>query len=640
MTAEATPIAERLREHIRRTLRSSPVLWATYRREVKARRPHWAMVAAGVLATLVVGPLMLVIYPLFLIHAVTRAVGLDLLLAAAGTLATAGGLGLAAALRNSLQRSQPLSVLSHLPAADAEIARQVWQNIFLRSTAALYVGGLFFGYAAWAGKAGLPGAVLAVTLVFVLWLTLASLGTLAFTARPRWAHSDIAGALGLCVVMVVAGAAIFPQVLRPKPVADVLYLLTPGGWIIGVFGRGWLAGNVSAWWALAPTALVIVSLPAARRRLAEQYAVAEFSIRPDSEASARIVGPLAAEVQDVTHGDAQIPAHDLPAVSPDAGELDALWTAADSTLAAAEAERRVRAANLLTPPDWTRHGWIERVVGRWLTRRERALVELLAGPKLVWSQLFASLGLLVPLIAVIEAFDLGRGIVAWFAMFTLGPAVLSGPWPGFLSRNCGGTWLPHYAVFPAMFGEMHHVLLKTCLLRTLIALPVAAALTLYALTGAGARPEVAALLVGGFAAAVPLIQSWVAVAHLSHGFRLPLIGWRTLLLALVPIALVLFGWAAAMVLLFSLGGGPARNWWPVALAVLVGGTLLLRWFYGLLDRRRPVDLTFAKPPSSQAQWIARQQMERTRERRGVCRQRFGLLWWLRRDLRRWVAQEE
>src|SRR5258708_2756017 len=93
--------------------------------------------------------MVVIVIPLTFIVGINAQWGADGVLAVLAVLSTAASLGGAQLFISRLRKAKSISVLSHLPTPDAEIARQVWREPATWSLIVLYLSLLAYGYLAW-----------------------------------------------------------------------------------------------------------------------------------------------------------------------------------------------------------------------------------------------------------------------------------------------------------------------------------------------------------------------------------------------------------------------------------------------------------------------------------------------------------
>jgi hypothetical protein len=634
MDAATHQIVARLRQRLRGFLRGSPGWTAEFRKAKRARRPTiWAILGATLgVATLI--PLMGFICPLACIRVLADMGGIDLLLGLVGLAATAGSLLLVNALKSALGQSRTLSVFSHLPVDDERIARRLWWGVPALGCVGLWFTGLAYGFVAWSEGFDTAGWMVALGLAAVQWAAAVALATVLLLSRPRWRYGELAIALFALTGALIAALAVNPGVIRAPVVAELLYRLLPAGWISGALGKGFIGGRLEAWWGLAPIGLLIATTPATLRRLAALYEVREFSFRPDAEAQATITGWL---------GPPETPAdEEMDQPTSIEERLDGLLAGRERIAPVPDVIERIRRREFLAEFNWPAEGMIERVAANLLSDRERAIIGFLTAGRPRWTQSWAHMLVALPIGIVIGLLGVvGPWIVVHLLAWAAVTAVAVGPWRGCQWRACGGTFLPHSAIMPIEYREAAKAIFKTGIVRCLFALPILLIGSLYLAGPAGVRLEAAALGAIGFTGLLVVCLPLVSMTVLSAGLRFPTMNRWTWMLVIVPVALLIVGLAGVGMVIAWFTGGAGWRFGVAGLGLVAGGSLGLSSFFSVLHRRGRVDLVTSRLSSIEQKAIANyEKAERARLRADILREHYGVLWWLRRDLRRWAARTE
>ena len=327
--------------------------------------------------------------------------------------------------------------------------------------------------------------------------------------------------LGRILVPVLLAAMALACVSRPQTevfLAQALYVANPMGWVNAVCFQGWMLGQAAAAWWLLPVLGGFATLPFSARRLRRRTYAREFPC------SNRAPGDLV-----------------WPAPRPEQPILE------------------VGAA--LRPVAWDRLGWLDRLMARVLTPRERLVAECatLAGPS--WTRHFrdGAAGLAVYLLAgacipfaslddLVSAFVSRRPDLWWglaitgvaclaFVLMVLKALLLFSTlgWPEFERRPAASQRRPPYRGFrllPMTFGEIVKAKVKVDSLVLLLLLPLASCLNASAgfqraLREAPHSPLIAPkclLLAWGWSLLLYSIPRLAPVP--AHGWRM----WRALLL--------------------------------------------------------------------------------------------------------------
>ena len=128
--------------------------------------------------------------------------------------------------------------------------------------------------------------------------------------------------------------------------------------------------------------------------------------------------------------------------------------------------------------DWTRLGWIERIVAASLTDRQKVVAEFMLVDDLgTWSEKWRTAAIVTG--AGVALTLATPSLPSWLfflpmvvAGFVSAP-ILGGSWPGFKGPFASGFVLPAYACFPIGYGEISRVMLKTNLIRASTWAPLA-----------------------------------------------------------------------------------------------------------------------------------------------------------------------
>ncbi|MBW3542846.1 MAG: hypothetical protein KY476_21495 [Planctomycetes bacterium] len=584
---------------------------------------------------------------LFTVWLAAQGRALDLFLAASGLFATAFVFALAGGLVRGLHSSSELAVLSHLPVSDLQFARSLWNRAAF--DVVLHVGIAFatlYGFYAWWSGFGLVAWLLALALAALQALLFICLSTLVLVSRPRWPYAATTAALLIAALVIVGFSRQPPNAWFRQAATDVLYLLTPSGWISSLLVRGFAGGQPAAGWAIVPVCLLISFLPKARTRLFGMYRVVEFAISPEGHACAKISGPLCCEedlAATVLTSDSEV-VPDRGCRRVDFAALNAALNAAERPLAESEATERVLCASLTGGRPWADEGRIERLVAPWFSTREKALIEFIYGQRIYLTSIVAA-GIVAIVVGAIVDAVVGmaggmprRGL--WMAMGAGFAAILTlaGEMKPFHHRNCGGTLVPHFSVFPVVFRELYRAIMKLCLVRAAWLLGPIAVVAVSVAVPLGVRPWNATLIAVGVVGFFIVLQSLLATTAISQS-RLPRIGGKTAYLVLAATGIWMM--IASGPILMMLAAAPNLPKWfrGLGFALFAGGTALLSGFHLQLDRICPPDLARSDSGSS-VLWSVMQRRERMRRRSEICRRLYGRLWWLRRDLHRWVQQRD
>ena len=633
MTAKT--LDDRLEARFRNELVSSQPLLGEYTRAMKARRLPGLVVLLSVIVTIVGGPLLCLVLPIALLTFFVMQVGPLFALPLSGLVSTAISFGFAEQLLLRLQRSRHVSVASHLPIAESEIAWRVWISQVWLCFLTAYVAILLHGIVAFQAGVGWPGWLLAIGLGVLQGAVAIAVGTILAANRPRWNFPVLTMTALLVAIVLGVAASLGRWVNLPRqPFEAVLSVVTPGGWVAGVLSRAYLQGVGNAWWGL-PAACFIVGLAVpALRRLRSTYGILEFTVRVDQDVKATLAHPF-------SRAGAGSP-HSAGRAVEVLAELNDVWNGTSDRLSEAAAEVRIREGEFLRSRQPPELGLLERIVYRWLSPRERNIVEFLAAEETRWMDGFVSaVALMFAFVACGLAFPaVAGGMFVVAGAMTLS-VVIGQSWMGFRRRKCGGNCVLHYAIYPVGFREIFRALFRAGILRSLLLLPFVAMAFLMIGVPLKAPPAQAFALCGVLFLLWTVVLTWSGLGFLT-GLRFPAFRLRRLPLYLVPVVLIVA----------SAAGGIMFVMWPAlpppvaarmaqlpvwGACVLLGSTLGARLYYQSLDCRGLLDpVTRAMTPFEEKQMSTFETMAQYQARAKIAREKCGRFWWLRPKLRRWA----
>lgn len=505
MNLRDRPFEKTLRSRVRRELRASPSLWKEYRRTRPGLRRHitgnWLLIlmllglGAGATSSLLEAhqgpePALAMIAFWFL-----------------------GGVGYHTRwLFSTLYEASAVTVLYHLPLTGPEIFRVRWR-VTWRSAAAWTP--VYFG----------PGAALATLCAESTsgWLTLFCLPGLQYLLalavalhlaawRPDWGRWCLVG-YALAISVAYGWKELTAWV---EPLVPAAWWLPPFGWLNYALARPVLNHDWLALALLIPIAAIVAITPISWRRLRDGFQLNEPAFAADES--------------------------DEGEASP-AGRRLGPTELADSVRAGTSFRSAASLADA---------GWLERLVYRWWTPRERVVAEFFAPPQPDWSRVFRRMSwFFPPALAVLLLFAHYHPaivVIAILAPVLTAVPVLGGYWPGFETRPAGGQFAPLFALYPIGFGEALRMILKANLLRLAVAAPMLLAL------GAAASWRVTGSVAGGLTLGVKALALYATMMPLVGVLRFSestndtnrLSLWRLVLLA--PFVLTLLGGGAAVFL--------------------------------------------------------------------------------------------
>jgi hypothetical protein len=335
-------------------------------------------------------------------------------------------------------------VLIALPILDDEYLRHESRRFFRSWVGAFAV--FVLAYGAYAIVYGNLWNDLGAILVAAVLQTLSglSIGTAVLAYRPKWIRTTaIFPFYGLMIVCLYL----------PEDALRFLWsttLITPAGWAAhGFAAMVGSADSAESFWFI-PAFILSAALPLALRRL--RFRLASELASPDSAFDAVFV-PASSDDQE------------QPPMAEPSGTGQP-WPA------------HIPLVRELKGADWTRLGWIERIVAASLTARQKVVAEFMLVDDLgAWSKKWRTAAIVTG--AGVALTLATPSLPSWLfflpmvvAGFVSAP-ILGGSWPGFKSPFASGFVLPAYACFPIGYGEISRVMLKTNLIRASTWAPLA-----------------------------------------------------------------------------------------------------------------------------------------------------------------------
>ncbi|MDB5392243.1 MAG: hypothetical protein JWM11_7889, partial [Planctomycetaceae bacterium] len=467
-----------LRRGVRQRLRSSPRLQAESVRVKRARRRPILLLVIAFVGLVFGSPMLFVFCPLFVLHELYESFGADAILEAQSGASVLLSLGLALHLATQLQKSQPISVLSHLPLSDRALFRYLRQQTLVVALAVLYLNALAYGsYAYWSSCAPWYWC-LAVLIAIGQWVVCLAIFPIVAACFSQAAIRT--ALIGLSVAWFLYLK--FGDKPWSPEVATATFIASPTGWLNGFLTWGLVQGQTVAWWALVPTGMLFATGFLAIRSMESRYQIVEFAIRPGEEIEALTESTVS-----------RIPASRGNALAALLSmKVNGMPEVPSAPMTLETAKQHVRDRGFLNKQDWTRLGWIERLVDRWLTPRERVIVEFLSGQEICWTRpwlgvavllAFYSLGLLLVNFFPAQMPPYAALLLYGIVLFTI-PAVVSsailGAWPQFRSRLSCGVYVTPVADFPLGFEEISRAMGKVQLVRSLAFWPFILAMAMLA----------------------------------------------------------------------------------------------------------------------------------------------------------------
>ena len=392
-----------------------------------------------------------------------------------------------------------------LPTTDLWMGQRQWGRglgRILPVVLAAFLGGLtvcLLADSGWAGAAGallFAGVLSVVVLAAATWLAGTGKGTqfsavLWFLGIGLWAGVQFLPELRAWAVSALNGSA------------EWWVLLLPTGWVIRPFHRWLTGGDWHEWIRLLPAVVLVASLPNAVHRLLARARIRDHALL--------VYGAQVPDDADDAFREAVEAELNRPAPRP----LGELRGAVESRL-------------FLAPDAEPLPGhWIERLLWRIWTPRERLLAEVAFGPLPAWSKSYHTASLVFALLIALAALGVHWQIawLQWSWLAAVAPLVLVltpvepalGIW-----AQCpvlGQVSFQATALFPVGFAEVGRWALKSTRLRLLLGAPLGV------LGGASfglLRPDLVSPSLGAAGVAVALVAVvgfqplWMTGCLLGH----------------------------------------------------------------------------------------------------------------------------
>lgn len=445
MSIATATIEHRLREQALNAISMSPEMQFRYREECRARRTWnvlpWISMAYWVfIPTFTLGTLLDLFheYAFLGLHSVV-----NLLFA----------FGIVVFIRARLVASPPLAVLSHLPVSDQYIAGTASRAPWLASLLAIYANLWFYGIIAWHQPQAISWPHV-VTFAIGQWLIL--LATAA--VLNAWMSARALGAGMFVLVIAFVGFTSSPLAIMDL-LATWCFRLLPTGWLNQLLSSNLGHQDSLGFWILIPVGIWCGLGLWSWLQSVASYRIEEFLISSGSPPQA---------VTRARQGVIQNPAADyfelreanvIGSVNNDTPDRSL------ETLAA-----QVRSREFLVPQDWSKLGWIERFVDRWLTSRERVVVEFLSSEKIEWTQTWLVGTIQIPLL-LCAYWVMQNGLTALlFSLPIPFLVVIYSTYHAFRCRSCGGAYLAQLSLFPVDRDEVVASLMKVAAMRAFAAM--------------------------------------------------------------------------------------------------------------------------------------------------------------------------
>lgn len=586
-----------------------------FREERRAQRPSLSKIVLDILAVVTCVPLFLVC-PLFVSLLAFVRLGPDGALVFHSLLSLITAYALTFGIRSRLKRSQLLSVMSHLPVEDRAIASRVLWEWTLVSLVVIYVNLCFYGVIAWnQPPMGWIEVLLLAVGQWLVWLVTAII-------LAAWIHERLLKvSFVLLIIALVACCCLDP--LHLQAATPFLLQLLPTGWLNELLRLGIMQGQQLAFWLLAPVIAWCLWGRWSKSVLEATYRIHEFTIQTGSPAEAKAPATASLATNPAAESISWPPRPVAQSVEDD-----------EAPRSITELARLVRSREFLNKQDWSKLGWIERLIDRWLTPRERVVIELLTSQQIQWTSYWLGLLGQVPFCLAVGWAMGGVRDMFWCMNMFVPVIALTGAWPAFRSRSCGGMYLPQIASFPCGFDEIRHVMVKVALVRCLAALAFVLISCTVVTMGTPSWPLEGIIMALGCCVLTMIVCVWQIFGLFSLSMAFPQMGWRNALCCVV--------WGGLLVAtIFSLTGTylfwmrllqqPGLFWLVTIGAVILILSTSMGWFLlRILYRSGAVDLVRRWPSMYEPQL---EQCETTyvqSRRVAEIQKKHGWFWWLKR----------
>ena len=354
-----------------------------------------------------------------------------------------------------LASSRERTVAVYLPISNDEffdfaMARTLWRCAML-----LAPWTLGCAYAALKTKNSVPAIVFTTAAGCLGVLQAIALGVMV-VARPALQ----AGKWIIAACFVLALVMFFVPPLAAGILQTGAFLLPPG-WIALAVAYGVAGRHPVALLSLLPAAALFVFAWRDYRKIRAIYRDADFQV------GASPFDGLDSQVVPESAG----PEEEREPVEP-------TWFDMRNEFQVLRMREALLATRLLDPGDWSTRGWVEALVGRWLTPREKTLAEFFlgGGPGSGWTdQWLLRAKWALPATVFALPFVPLPGWVAICASLVAvlsGAGLLIGSWPGFLAGWSSGLLLPVFAPLPVGYWEVSRMMMKVSLVRVAAWLPI------------------------------------------------------------------------------------------------------------------------------------------------------------------------
>jgi len=477
----------------------------------------------------------------------------------------------AASLHGRLQSSPDALVLLTIPFSDRDYARLQVRREFNDALIALFSLWALCAVPLFATGRGSFYMPHILYMPIMVWLSMVLTAAVAAAGPAVIRHWLVVNFLRLIGVIILIAPSAMPSIFADIPWQALL--LSPTGWPAHALGNLHKHGyKAELTFAFVPL-FFLPLLPWAIRRVTAGFRSREIALSAG--------GTVETETGKVQPATGSVISQSAPGAAPlvlpeDGGDPDDELDHADRDVTAEELqqiEAALRERGGVEHLRWADLGVVERIIGAWLTPRERAVVDVLEGGAPKWTR---ALLIAIPsaFAAVFAAFYipvLGFFLALIITLLGAGSVFVGiAGWPGLRWLPSGGKFSPFFAVYPLGFSEMSRVMIVVNLVRCGLHLPLLAAIGALvfwlkdlapdrgALTGTMVTALLMAMQPFLVACRIVNISSYIHYIRLK---KLPLIFATLLTVALMlpgaifmfvdPGISVLFGCGAAAVVSFS-----------------------------------------------------------------------------------------
>jgi len=451
----------------------------------------------------------------------------DLLSAAIALWATGCAFNLAIRIWKALSESPDLFLFAYQPVSDQVVFDWQWAKSFRYSLWYLVDFLAAFCLVAATSGASWTGWLAVPVLAVVAWLVVLALAAWLVFHHPHWSLQVIG--VAFCG-SVLASGWVWP--LLPGHVhewclqhAALPSLVLPTGWAAHTFRQFLPDGSAIHALLILPAAYVISRLKPSVATLRGLYDLTNLEYAN--------VPSMAVQVP--ASGQGHVPRAPVPIPTAPSGSQKAGIT---------EIEDSVVDRAFLQELDWSRMELLERIVSRWLSPRERLIVEAMSHRSPEWSAWWLRgckwllWGMFIGLLFARVLPPVGNWVLAW-AGLAAGMAVL--PFGSGLSRAFGvqlhgGLQLVFHSGFPIGYHEIARIAFKIAVIRWLAAIPVVLAYAAFMGWHLSHAPLVGMTLGARGLVLVLVAQPAILACLFSESTSdTQVVSWRNLLLVVVVV---------------------------------------------------------------------------------------------------------